>query len=351
MKFDLVIPKTKLIASQIQVLRSKIRFDDVRRAGNMVMSELLRNVMLRENAYGSSIAVLGNMPDWFPFTYLLPSEMPFRVVEIETKRTGADNKRIETKSLIVHEKWMRNEPLLVIIDSCIAGGSTYAEAFLPTISALTDSVDKIVYCVLIAAQDGVEKVKSSTIGFADSLEIVSAAVDPELRNGWIYPGVGPDNWTKRIPEKMGVIPLWKEYPISAATSSLNIQLSKARGWEIALECILLWLIWFRNRNNKQAANPKWLAEHLLSLAKDAAVYDQVVPQELSAVGSWLRDFVSSHLDSLGWAGFISENYPYWISIEGEFYLNKVCINTLERHPTYGSLADSFYRISRRILRT
>lgn len=86
-------------------------------------------------------------------------------------------------------------------------------------------------------------------GLVDEIHVFSAAVDPGVdQQGWIQPGVGPNSFTKRIPEKMGVTRIWSEYPLDFAQFSLAHTLSSSNGWRSALDISILWLTWLSNVN-------------------------------------------------------------------------------------------------------
>jgi len=330
-----------------------MEFGSVNRAAVSAMGVLLNHalelgILARPQKYG----VVFNRPDADPFRQIFTDKIKLCPLDIETRRQGISNLDIRENVAKEANEWPRAQDRSVIVDSCIARGTTCINSFVPRILEMSRNVKKIACFVLLASEEGLARIDSVVNGSIEEFHVFTAAVDPQVNaNGWIMPGVGPDSFTKRIPEKMGVTPLWSEYPLDLAKLSLASTIDTSYGWASTLDISLLWLIYLCNVNKGKPIGYQRLTKWVEEVDKYSGLYGtehSITQRRLVRSideGSPLRGprfhDVSRALDGLEFRELVKHGvYGYIINEVGCKYLDKVCIPVIEHHPTYGKLAEA-----------
>jgi len=333
-----------------QIFRQSASIDAVREAGIAIVNHLL-DLSLQSGLLNSNeeIGCVANLPDGKPFENLFESKLKLRLVEIETMRTGLGNTKIEVKKRLVSRQWGRVSEGL-IVDSCIAGASILTQALIPEVLGLSNSVRRILCMVPIAAKPGIDTLTRFAKQVSRSIVVITGSVDPHIdSNGYIVPGVGPDFWTKRIPEKMGEISVWSEYLQSWAQESFERGLQGKRCERIALNAATLALVWSWQVHMHKPIPYRLLVASLQQLEKRLTNYETLTLRPCSHRRSYYDSpYISDAIDELGFLGFINEWAPYFVRPEGLLFLNRVCFPCLERDPTFKVLAEEL-RVSPRKL--
>lgn len=340
------IPPSNEFQSNLGILREVMDFGSVNKAGISIFEQLLDHsielgILSQSENYGAII----NRPDADPFKQAASNRFRIYPVEIETRRQGIDNKEIWQNIKNSPDDWPRKQETAIIIDSCIARGSTFKRAFIPEINKMSGNVKRIIFFVLLATEEGLDNIGKEFSGSFDKIHVVTAAVDPGVNEGgWIQPGVGPDSFTKRIPEKMGVIPIWDQYELDIAQTCLAKTLSSSNGWRQALNISILWLTWLSKVNRRRPVGyyelEEWVEE--IDSASGLKGTDQSITQKK---GGSLQSFnpFSYAMNQLGWQELLTEvRYGYNTKEVGELYLGKVCIPAMEKNPSYDRLYDTIF---------
>ncbi len=203
----------------------------------------------------------------------------------------------------------------------------------------------------MVSREGLANIEREFSESFDKIHVVTAAVDPGFDGqGWIQPGVGPDSFTKRIPEKMGVIPIWDQYELDIAQTCLAKTLSSPNGWRQALNISILWLTWLSNENRRRPVGyyelEEWVEE--IDSASGLKGTDQSITQERMIHvndGSSLprQSFYtfSNAIDQLNWQELLTKVGPRFNTRKvGDDYLGNVCIPAMEENPPYDRLFDT-----------
>jgi len=351
------VPSSYDLQRTLTVLREVVDFDFVNRAGKLIMQALVRyalevGILRQSQPYG----VVVNRPDAEPLQAVFQANgLTLCPIEVKTARRGSDNARVVEKAKNVAEEWPRNGDTSLIVDSCIARGTTYVECFAPIIQDMSRSVSTIVYFILIASEPGLMRIDETSKGLFKRVHIVTATVDKYVdERGWIVPGVGPDSFTKRIPEKMGTIEIWSEYPLDLARLAFARSLGPPHGWTSALDASLLWLTWLFNRNRGGPISYSRLVEWVQLIDSISGLHgtEHSIAQQEVAYPIGERPFsiprrynVSSALDRLGFQELVQHTGRGYVLNPnvGQLYLGEVCISVMENDPLYGTLADSIER--------
>ena len=351
MSNDLVqihIPPSNELQSDLRILREVMDFDSVNQAGISIFKQLIdysieRRILSQSEAYGAII----NRPDANPLKQDALSKLRIYPVEVETSRQGIDNKGISENIKNRTDKWPREQENAIIIDSCIARGSTLKKSFIPRINEESSKVKRIIFFALLVAKEGLINIEKEFSRSFDKIHVVTAAVDPGFDGqGWIQPGVGPDSFTKRIPEKMGVIPIWSQYELDIAQTCLAKTLSSSNGRREALNISILWLTWLSNNNREQPVSygelEKWVKE--IDSASGLKGTDQSIAQKNDGPPFSLQSFnpFSYAMDELTWRELITRvpNGRFKTNRCGDDYLGNVCIPAMEKNPPYDRLFDT-----------
>lgn len=350
------VPPSNELQRNLRILRDVMDFGSVNKAGISIFKQLLghsieQGILSQSEAYGAII----NRPDADPFKQAASSRLKIYPVEIETRRQGIDNKDIWHKIKNRTDEWPRKQENAIIIDSCIARGTTSIEKFIPEINKMSSNVKRIIFFVLLATEEGLDKIEQKFSGSFDKIHVVTAAVDPGFnRDGWIQPGVGPDSFTKRITEKMGVTPIWSEYKLDIAKTCLAKTLSSSNGWRQALNISILWLTWLSKVNRRRPVGYRKLEEWVKEIDSASGLKgtDQSITQTkrrsiTNGSPFSLQSFnpFSYAMDQLIWRELLTKvKYGYNTRKVGDDYLGKVCIPAMEEHQYYDRLFDTIQTI-------
>lgn len=330
------------------IFRTSASLEKVRTAGCAIAKHLidftLLSGLLRRN---EEVGCLGNLPDWKPFEPVFHSRLRLRTAEIETKRTGPGNRDVQIKRRIVHREWgdARNA---VIPDTCIAGASTQIGALIPEVFRLSDSIERIFCIVPIATKLGLERLDKFSENVPHEIVAVTGMIDPGVdSNGYIVPGVGPDFWTKRIPEKMGEIPVWSEYLDCWAQKHLEQELQGQRSRRIALNGAALRLIeeWQSFTSKPIRYRILERALHRLREAFENRGIAMFSERE-RGLGYYDAPNVSDSMNELSFLGFVSDWNPYSLTMEGRLFLNRIFLPCLKNHSTFCALAEELQAVPR-----
>jgi len=337
------IPPSNELQNKLRILREVMDFGSVNKAGISIFKQLRDysidwGILSQSEDYGAII----NSPDGVPFIQAALSRLRIYPVVLETRREGIDNTEIWQSEKSGTDKWPREQEDAIIIDSCIARGSTLKKSFVPRINEESSNVKRIISFVLLATEEGLDNIGKEFSGSFDKIHVVTAAVDPDVNEGgWIQPGVGPDSFTKRIPEKMGVLPIWDQYELDIAQTCLAKTLSSPNGWRYALNISILWLTWLSKVNRRRPVGyyelEEWVEE--IDSASGLKGTDQSIMQKN---GGSLQSFnpFSYAMNQLEWQELLTGvRYGYNTREVGELYLGKVCIPAMEKNPPYDSLFD------------
>jgi len=331
-------------------------FGSVNKAGISIFKQLLdysieRRILSQSEAYGAII----NRPDADPFKQAASNRLRIYPVELETRRQGIDNKDIWHNITNRTDDWPRKQENAIIFDSCIARGTTFIKKFIPRINEESSNVKRIIFFALLVSREGLVNIEKELSGSFDKIHVVSAAVDPVVDGeGWIQPGVGPDSFTKRIPEKMGVTEIWSEYKLALAKTCLAKTLSSSNGWRQALNISILWLTWLSKVNRRRPVGymelEEWVKE--IDSASGLKGTDQSITQERMIHVNDGSPFprqsfytFSNAIDQLNWQELLTKVGSRFNTRKvGDDYLGKVCIPAMEENPPYDRLFDTIQTI-------
>jgi len=345
------IPPSNELQSKLRILREVMDYDSVNKAGISIINELLdhsieRRILSQSEAYGAII----NRPDADPFKHAASNRLRIYPVEIETGREGIDNTDVWHNIKNRTDEWPRKQENAIIIDSCIARGTTSIEKFIPEINKMSSNVKRIIFFVLLATEEGLVNIEKEFSGSFDKIHVVTAAVDPGFDGeGWIQPGVGPDSFTKRITEKMGVTPIWSEYKLHIAKTCLAKTLSSSNGWRQALNISILWLTWLSKVNRRRPVGYMELEEWVKEIDSVSGLKgtDQSITQKNDGPPFSLQSSnpFSYAIDQLNWQELLTKEGPRFNTRKvGDDYLGNVCIPAMEENPPYDRLFDTIQKI-------